>query len=125
MEKIGHYQNKSSFTQRRKKLRSYSTKAEIILWQRLKNKQLGVKFRRQFNIGFWIVDFYCHELKLIIEVDGWIHSETKEKITHDIMRQKILEKEGYVVMRFSNDKVLNNTDLVVLNISKLVEEMKN
>ena len=123
MEEIGRYKNKSAFTQRRRNLRNHSTKAEIILWQKIKNKQLGIKFRRQYNIGCFIVDFYCHELRLIIEIDGSIHYEEKN-IKHDQIRQKILEKRGYIVIRYSNHKILDNIDLVVSNIKKAIQTLQ-
>ena len=124
MEKIGHYKNRSSFKQRRKNLRNYSTKSEIILWQKIKNQQLKVKFRRQYNIGYWIVDFYCNELKLIIEIDGSIHYE-EENIKHDQTRQNILEKQGYTVIRYSNHKVLDDIDSVVSNIKMAIQTLQS
>ncbi|MFZ2978170.1 MAG: endonuclease domain-containing protein [Candidatus Magasanikiibacteriota bacterium] len=123
MNKVGYYQNKSGFKQRRKDLRNFSTKAEILLWQKIKNKQLGVKFRRQYNIGYWIVDFYCHELKLIIELDGGIHFESEEKMAHDKKRQAILEKQGYIVIRYTNYKILDDTDSVVNNIIMTIKSL--
>ena len=123
MNKIGFYQNKSGLKQRRKDLRNYPTKPEILLWQKIKDKQLEVKFRRQFNIVYWIVDFYCHELKLIIEIDGSMHFETEEKIEHDKKRQAILEKQGYIVIRYTNYKILDDTDSVVNNIKMVIHTL--
>jgi cyclase len=63
-----------------KRLRNHETKAEKILWSRLSNKQLGVKFRRQHPIHSYVADFYCHSHKLIIEVDGPIHDSVEHKL---------------------------------------------
>jgi len=123
MEEVGHYNNRSSFKQRRKNLRNQSTKSEIVLWQKIKNKQLAVKFRRQYNIGYWIVDFYCHQLKLIIEIDGSIHHE-EDVVKHDQIRQKILENKGYTIIRYSNHKVLDDIDSVVSNIKMAIQTLQ-
>ena len=70
---MGKIHNNKNQKSRRKNLRNNMTKAEIILWSKLKGKQLGYKFRRQHGIGKYIIDFYCPKLKLIIEVDGDVH----------------------------------------------------
>jgi very-short-patch-repair endonuclease len=76
------YWRKKELVKRARELRSNMTKAEIILWSRLRSKKVeGYKFRRQEPIFDYIVDFYCHELKLIIEVDGEIHFFPKQKNT--------------------------------------------
>jgi cyclase len=78
--------------QRARELRNNTTYAEIILWGYLKTKPFGYKFRRQHPYSIYILDFYCHSLKLVIEVDGSIHNlaEVKE---NDIIRQKLLEED--------------------------------
>ena len=94
------------------KLRKHPTLAERILWQRLRNRNLdGLKFRRQHAIGQYIVDFYCDDLKLIIELDGGIHVCKKES---DQDRQDELESLGYHVLRFKNQDVYQQI-LEVLN----------
>ena len=81
------------------------TRAEIILWSRLREKKInGYKFRRQQTIFDYIVDFYCHDLKLIIEVDGEMHSLLENK-KHDSKRDNILKLNGYHIIRMSNVKV--------------------
>ena len=80
-------------------LRKKMTEAEKILWGYLKTKPNGYKFRRQHPLGFYIADFYCHKLKLVIEVDGSIHDIEEVKL-NDAIRQKLFEKEGLTVMRF-------------------------
>ncbi|MCE2719253.1 MAG: endonuclease domain-containing protein [Dolichospermum sp.] len=85
-------------------MRTEATLAEKQLWQRLKNKQLlGFKFRRQQVIDRFIVDFYCHEVKLVIEVDGEIHNYTQ---VEDAIREEFLESLGLRVVRFKNEDVL-------------------
>jgi len=101
-----------------KDLRKTETEAEKLLWEKLKNNQLGgFKFRRQHPISLYIADFYCHRLKLIIEIDGGYHF-TKEQIPKDEERTKILEFNGVNVIRFSNDEVLNSLEKVLNEIEK-------
>lgn len=98
-----------------RQLRRHSTKAEQYLWQFLKNKQLkGYKFRRQFVIYNCIADFYCHELKLVIEVDGDVHLDRKN---HDAVRDEMLREHGYIVLRFTNEEVFKNITSVLQSIS--------
>jgi len=88
--------------------RKNMTKAEMILWNELKTKKLnGYKFRRQHPIQKYIVDFYCHELKLIIEVDGGYHNE-KEQIEYDKIRDNILKLKGVEILRFTNEEVFKD-----------------
>ncbi|HBI17354.1 MAG TPA: DNA (cytosine-5-)-methyltransferase [Candidatus Moranbacteria bacterium] len=103
--------------QLRKVLRKNSTPQEIILWSRLEKKQLGYKFRRQHSFDNYIVDFYCKEKSLIIEVDGWQHKEEfsgeREKI-----RTEFLENKGFNVLRFWNNEINNNLEGVILRIKE-------
>ncbi|OWK69833.1 hypothetical protein CBW18_14565 [Pedobacter sp. AJM] len=87
-----------------KKLRNKVTDAEKILWEHLKEKKLGVKFRRQHPISSFIADFYCHEKKLIIELDGSIHN-IKEIFENDLERQAAIEAFGIKVIRFKNQEI--------------------
>ena len=97
-----------------RELRSKATAAEIRLWSRLRRKQLhGFRFRRQQPIGPFIVDFFCPEAKLVVEVDGGQHNVEEEK---DAKRTRWLEERGYRVVRFWNNDVLSNTDGVVLAV---------
>ena len=99
-----------------RKLRKNSTIAERKLWHRLRSRNfLGLKFRRQEPIGNYIVDFACYEKKLIIELDGGQHNEFSKK---DIPRTKALEKEGYIVLRFWNNDVINNIEGVLILIKE-------
>src|SRR5690554_91348 len=92
----------SSFIKARH-LRQNMTSAEKRLWEFLKEKQLGYKFRRQHPIHIYIVDFYCHELGLIIEVDGEYHNEAAQ-IKKDTERSELLKFQDLNIMRFSNDE---------------------
>ena len=96
------------------KLRAEPTDAAKRLWSRLRAKQLGVQFTREFQIGNAIADFACRRAKLVIEVDGGQHSES----TTDKARTRMIEEFGYRVIRFWNHDVLSNTDGVVLQITQ-------
>ncbi len=96
-------------------LRENPTDAEAILWSFLRHKPLGFKFRRQHPISIYVADFYCHALKLIIEVDGGIH-DVEAVRNHDVERQKNLEAEGICFLRFMNDDVLKNLEGVKVAI---------
>ena len=99
----------------RRKLRKSSTPHETILWSRIRKNQLGLKFRRQHSIGKYIVDFYCPEKNLVIELDGWQH---KEQIEYDNERSKFLESLNLKIIRFWNNDINNNLDSVILEIEK-------
>ncbi len=103
-----------------RKLRSNSTDAEVKLWSALKNRQLtNLKFRRQAPLGNYIVDFICHEKNMIIEVDGGQHMKTSTK---DGKRTTWLESQGYRVIRFWNDQVLKETDAVLEEILRYLNQ---
>ena len=103
---------------RARRMRKRPTPAEKILWNKLRNKQLqGFRFRRQHPIGRFIVDFYCREVRLVIEVDGSVH-DTSEAIEYDEARQTFLEHRGLTVLRFSNAEVINNTQFVLCCIKQ-------
>ncbi len=98
-------------------LRKRETAAEKKLWNALRNKKTGdFKFRRQHPIGYYIVDFYCNEKYLIIEIDGSIHDEEDNK-EYDRIRQEQLENIGYKFLRFSNNDVINSLDKVLGEIN--------
>ena len=104
-------------------LRKNSTLAENILWKKLRDRKLfHVKFRRQHPIDKFIVDFYCHEIKLVIEIDGEIH-ETDEAKEYDSSRQSHLEDLGLTVIRFSNHEVIFEMDSVLCRISGIISEL--
>lgn len=104
-------------------LRNNETQTEKILWEKLKNNQLkGNKFRRQHPISLFIADFYCHQLKLIIEVDGEYHN-TVEQIKKDDERTQVLQDNGVKIIRFSNCEIENNVDKVITEIGLIIEEI--
>jgi very-short-patch-repair endonuclease len=108
--------NRRKLKDRRKKLRNNPTQAEAFLWGYLKNSQLeGRKFRRQSSIKSFIVDFYCPEEKLVIELDGDFHFDEKA-IKDDEQRTMKLDEEGLRVIRFENQEVLLNLDGVLLKV---------
>jgi very-short-patch-repair endonuclease len=97
-------------------LRKNQTTAESFLWENLRNKQmLGYKFRRQHIIANYIVDFYCHELKLVIELDGGQHAELEHKKA-DENRDKFLQQHGITVLRYWNNQVLDDNSSALEDI---------
>lgn len=102
----------------RKKLRNHPTDAEAYLWQYLQKRKLaGKKFRRQFSIGNFIVDFICWEVKLAIELDGK-HHYTEEGKQSDKQRDAWLQSEGIRVLRFENARVFGDINSVLLEIEQ-------
>jgi len=114
--------NDNYLTKLAKALRARPTDAEAVLWAKLCNRQLEeIKFRRQQQIGKYIVDFICFEKKTIIEVDGGQHNEIRGKIK-DEQRTKALEQKGYRVLRYWDNDVLQNTEGVVYNILEALKQ---
>lgn len=102
-----------------RELRHSSTNAEKILWQHLRNRKLnGLKFRRQHPINKFVADFYCHEKKLAVELDGAVHDE-KENKDYDKARTGELSELGIIVIRFSNTEIENNIEKVINKIAEL------
>ncbi len=95
--------------QRSRELRREMTPAEKILWEELRANKLGVRFRRQQVIQGFIVDFYCHQAGLVVEVDGDIHDLQQEE---DARREKALTEMGLRVVRFRNDEVVRELSVV-------------
>jgi very-short-patch-repair endonuclease len=94
--------------ERAKALRRELTEAEKEIWQRLRSRQAeGYRFRRQVPFGRFIADFICHEAKLIVEIDGGQHDRSSEQ---EVWRTRFLESQGYRVLRFWNNEVLENPD---------------
>lgn len=106
-----------------RELRQPLTPAEATLWRQLRNRNLGFKFRRQHEIEFFIIDFYCAEVKLCIEVDGDSHLE-KEQQEYDAARTEYLESLGRTVIRFTNNDVRYNINAVVQEILIKCNELK-
>ncbi len=103
-----------------KELRQRHTKPEEIIWELLRNRKLnGLKFRRQHPILNYIADFYCHEIKLVIEIDGKIHNSQENK-DYDNERNKELKEEGVTTLRFSNEEVLNELPNVLKKLKNFI-----
>ena len=110
---MGIWFNRFSDNLKRKKLRLGMPKAEVILWSRLKGNQLkGLKFRRQFGVGPFVIDFFCPELRLAIEVDGESH-RTPEAQKYDQERQLFIEEFGIRFLRYTNEEVYENLEGVL------------
>ncbi len=105
-------------------LRNKMTKAEKILWKKLKDRNLfPSKFRRQHPIDIFIVDFYCHSAKLVVELDGEYHLK-KSQMEYDTGRSAEIESWGLKVIRFTNKEVFDNIDDVVLQIQQSIAEIE-
>jgi len=120
LEKSMYYSAKPETFAAAKILRDNMTTCEKLLWERLKLKQVcGLRFRRQHPMVFFIADFYCHEARLVIEIDGEIHYQQGE---YDDGRSAEMEKYYIKVIRFTNSEVENNIDDVLKVIKN---EVKN
>ncbi len=107
-----------------RQLRNNSTKAEVILWQKLKNKQMyGYDFHRQKPIDNYIIDFFCHELMLAIEVDGYSH-QLEEVYDKDIIKTQKLNQLGISLLRFTDNEVLKDTFNVLLAIENFISDFE-
>ena len=112
-------------------LRKKQTPAEQIFWKHVKNKRfLGFKFLRQHPIfyeyydreKFFIADFYCKELKLVVEIDGGIHESQKD---YDKIRSEILEiQHDLEVIRYSNEQVMKDINKTILNLKKVIDSKR-
>ena len=107
-----------------RKMRDFPTESEKILWEQIKTKQLGDKFRQQHLIGDFIADFVCLSKRLIIEVDGKYH-ETDEQQVLDEERTKQLNDLGFEVIRFKNEEILGNIDEVLNSIKEKLASKKD
>jgi len=116
--------NRTSEKEKRRLLRNNLPKAEVILWSRLQRKQLwGYKFRRQFSVGSYVIDFYCPELKVAIEIDGASHfKEGVEEYDHN--RQESIEKLGISFLRFTNNDIYKNLIGVLQAIGDKIQKIK-
>jgi very-short-patch-repair endonuclease len=114
--------NKTSERDKRRSLRNNMPLAEQIVWGRLRGRLVeGCKFRRQYSIGAFVVDFYAPELKLAIEIDGESHVEAE---VYDAERQAFLEAKGTRVLRFTNGQVYGELNEVMVVIGEVVCEMR-
>ena len=104
--------------------RRYMTPAESALWECLRNKNLGVRFRRQHPVFNYIPDFVCLEKQLVVEVDGGYHFIGNQQVSDD-ERTQYLNQYGFEVIRFTNDEVLGNIDEVLDRIKKVINNSYN
>jgi very-short-patch-repair endonuclease len=112
-----HKGARASTHQHARELRQRTTEAEEKLWALLRNRQLKrKKFRRQHAIAGYVADFYCHESKLIVEMDGNFHMKPEAK-KYDNARTALLNEMGIVVLRFWNEELINDPEKVLQKIS--------
>ena len=102
-----------------RRLRREMTSAEQLLWQRLRKSALGVHFRRQQIIDGFIVDFYCHSARVVVEVDGAVH---KLQADYDHGREEALARRDLLTIRFTNDEICDDLDGVVDQIEQVCRE---
>jgi very-short-patch-repair endonuclease len=116
-----HYNRKKEKPLRRK-LRKHLTNAEMILWQALRFKKMkGLRFKRQYSVDHFVIDFYCPEKKLAVEVDGAIHDNPEIK-NNDENREGYLKQFGITFLRFKNEEVEKELEKVLLKISTFLDE---
>ena len=115
------FKNKPELKEQRRQLRTYGTAAEATVWGMLKNRQIkGLRWRRQFSVGPYILDFYCPEIKLAIELDGKDHF-TESGMEHDMERSRYLEYNHNIrVLRFENKMVWKEPETIIAEIEKML-----
>ena len=113
------YGAKPHIFEKAKCLRESMTDSELKLWEELKGKRiLGLRFRSQHPIDIFIADFYCHPVKLVVEVDGGIH-KSRDKKEYDIGRTGELNILGIDVIRFTNEEIENDINYVIKEIERI------
>ena len=113
----------SKLTDLAKKLRRNQTYAEKIFWQIVRNDNLGYDFHRQKPIGNYIYDFYCHKLKLVIEIDGITHLDNNVK-NNDLNKDKYAESLGLRIVRFTDDEVIGNSNMIEKRLKGIIFEIE-
>ena len=114
------FYNKTSEKVKRRTLRQNTTKAEALVWAKLRNRQIeNCKFRRQYSVQSFVLDFYCPELRLAIELDGESHN-SDEAIADDRLRQSAIAALGIQFLRFTNQQVYEHLDAVIAQIAQVV-----
>ena len=118
-----HIPYNSSLSEKARYLRNNLTPAERQFWNTLRQMPFykTIKFNRQKPLGEYIVDFYCHEHRLVIEIDGDTHGEEEEQ-RKDRIRTRFLESQGLRVIRFTNLDVTNNIEGVMFQLTQIIEE---
>ena len=116
-----YYGASKQLINRAKELRKQQTDAEMLLWNALRSHRFsGLKFRRQHPVKWFIADFYCQEVKLIIEVDGGIHA-TPDQSAYDAGRTAEIEELGLKIIRFTNEEILTNLEFVLQKIEETIQ----
>jgi very-short-patch-repair endonuclease len=125
-DKISMFYNaKPIIFERAKAMRKNMTQAEKTVWELLKSKNmLGLRFKPQHPIDIFIADFYCHPLKLVIEVDGGIHKSVDQR-EYDIGREAELERWGIKVIRFTNEEIENDISHIQNEIERICLERRS
>jgi very-short-patch-repair endonuclease len=115
--------NRRTQTEKRRMLRRSMSKAEVLLWGHLSRKQiLGYKFRRQYGVDQYVIDFYCPKLKLAVEIDGPSHVEDGAG-EYDKMRQSYIEALGIRFLRFQNDEIYEDMQSVLESIATRIRSL--
>ena len=115
---MGYLYNRKETTKTRRRLRNEMPKAEQVLWRYLRKRQINSKkFRRQYGILGYTVDFYCPELKLAIEVDGDTHQSSSER-KHDTERDAFIRAQGIHILRFTNLEIYQDLEYVLEDIER-------
>lgn len=116
--------NKPEVKEKRRLLRQQQTLAEKIIWEHVRNRRLlGYKFRRQYSVDQYIIDFYCPELKLAIEVDGSFHDSEEQK-SYDKIRQQRIENYGIKFIRIKNEELMSNPDMAFDKIETAIKALE-
>lgn len=123
LNKLTEIFNQNTSKETRRKLRRNAPVTESIMWSKLRNNQLlDSKFRRQYSIGIYVVDFYCSQKRLAIEIDGDSHF-TEQAVAYDKARECYIESLGITFLRFTNDEVMKNIDGVLIKIMRVLEQV--
>jgi very-short-patch-repair endonuclease len=118
LDKSLYFKAKPDILEAARILRKNMTIPEKLLWEKLKGKQIcGARFRRQHPIDIFIVDFYCHQVRLVVEIDGEIHDPQEE---YDDGRSAEMEKFGIKIIRFKNNEIETDIEKVVTEIKSIV-----
>ena len=126
MNDKSHEYNNPNLLSKRKDLRNNSTSAESTLWNLLKGKQvMSMKFRRQHSVGPYILDFYCPQIRLCIELDGHEHFTSVGDALDDIRTEYLIRYHGIQTLRFENSDIFNHTEGVIGIIGKTIQELLN
>ncbi|KAA6325647.1 hypothetical protein EZS27_025163 [termite gut metagenome] len=118
--------NRPSLMERRKELRNHGTSAEATLWKLLKGKQIeGLKFRRQHSVGSYILDFYCPEIRIAVELDGEVHHSPQAEEYDERRSDYLLKTQGIIVLRFENQMVFVYPEGILNSIVEYKDRYKD